>query len=142
METQELKVREARNIHHISPAPHLQPYIHNQQSTLRPRSSQAPRIEVFDFHFGIKLFLLNFFFKGLSSKIDTIITGERDLLEKDLDGYKTTTGKKLENFLMEKRGNPVRAMVVTTWRSGSTFLGKPELSKAVVGGLLGMEISS
>ena len=64
------------------------------------------------------------------------------MLEKDLDGYKTTTGKKLENFLMEKRGNPVRAMVVTTWRSGSTFLGKPELSKAVVGGLLGMEISS
>jgi len=115
VETQELKIPQnevkvpgARNIHHISPKPHLQSFIPNQQPTPRPRSSQAPRSE--GFH-------------SFGSKIDAAITSERELLTKDLDGYKTTTGEKLENFLMEKGGNPVRAMVATTWRSGSTFLG-------------------
>jgi len=115
VETQELKIPQnevkvpgARNIHHISPKPHLQSFIPNQQPTPRPRSSQAPRSE--GFH-------------SFGSKIDAAITSERELLTKDLDGYKTTTGEKLDNFLMEKGGNPVRAMVATTWRSGSTFLG-------------------
>ena len=45
------------------------------------------------------------------------------MLARELEGYKTTTGEKVDTFLMEKGGNPVRAMVATTWRSGSTFLG-------------------
>jgi len=104
-ETQELKIPElevkfpgSRNIHHLSPKP-VSP---------RPRSSQAPLIE------GLSLF---------SSQIDAAISSERDLLAKELEGYQTTTGEKVDTFLMEKGGNPVRAMVATTWRSGSTFLG-------------------
>ena len=64
--------------------------------------------------------------KGLLSftnKIDTAISSERELLAKDLADYKNSTGDGLEAFLMEKGGSPVRAMVVSTWRSGSTFLG-------------------
>ena len=30
---------------------------------------------------------------------------------------------KLEDLVMEKGGNPLRSVVLTTWRSGSTFLG-------------------
>eukprot|EP00092_Neocalanus_flemingeri_P003491 GFUD01003744.1.p1 GENE.GFUD01003744.1~~GFUD01003744.1.p1 ORF type:complete len:388 (+),score=116.46 GFUD01003744.1:603-1766(+) len=60
---------------------------------------------------------------SFSSKIDAAISSERELVAKDLDGYQTTTGEKVDSFLMEKGGSPVRAMVATTWRSGSTFLG-------------------
>ena len=60
----------------------------------------------------------------MSSQIDAAISSERDLLARELEGYKTTTGEKVDTFLMEKGGNPVRAMVATTWRSGSTFLGR------------------
>ena len=55
--------------------------------------------------------------------IDTAISSERELLAKDLTDYKYSTGDRLEALLMEKGGSPVRAMVVSTWRSGSTFLG-------------------
>ena len=56
-------------------------------------------------------------------KIDNAIKNERDLLGKALAEYETVSGEKIDNFFMEKGGNPVRAMVATTWRSGSTFLG-------------------
>jgi len=114
VETQELKVPGnevnvpgSRNIHHISPKSNFQ-FTHNQHSTSRPRSSQAPHVE------GLI---------SLGSKIDTAISSEREFLAKDLEGYKTPNGEDLKTFLMENGGHPVRAMVATTWRSGSTFLG-------------------
>jgi len=114
VETQELKVPRnevnvpgSRNIHHISPKSNFQ-FTHNQHSTSRPRSSQAPHVE------GLI---------SLGSKIDTAISSEREFLAKDLEGYKTPNGEDLKTFLMENGGHPVRAMVATTWRSGSTFLG-------------------
>ena len=38
-------------------------------------------------------------------------------------GFEAINGEAVKHFLMEEGGQPVRAMVTTTWRSGSTFLG-------------------
>jgi len=115
-ETQELKISRnevkptgSRNIHHLSPKPPLHTFVRDQQTSPRPRSSSEPLTEGLGGYF--------------SSKVDVAISSERDLIAKDLEGYQTTTGEKVDSFLMEKGGNPVRAMVATTWRSGSTFLG-------------------
>jgi len=115
VETQELKILEnevlvsgGRNIHHISPTPHLRTLVQPHQLSARPRSIQASQTE------GLR---------SSSSKIEAAISSERELLAQDLAGYQTSTGEELDAFLMEKGGNPVRAMVATTWRSGSTFLG-------------------
>eukprot|EP00092_Neocalanus_flemingeri_P015418 GFUD01016686.1.p1 GENE.GFUD01016686.1~~GFUD01016686.1.p1 ORF type:complete len:455 (+),score=127.05 GFUD01016686.1:199-1563(+) len=115
VETQELKISQnevkstgSRNIHHLAPKPPLHAFPQKQKTSPRPRSSSQPLTE------GLGSF---------SSKIDAAISSERELVAKDLDGYQTTTGEKVDTFLMEKGGSPVRAMVATTWRSGSTFLG-------------------
>jgi len=61
--------------------------------------------------------------RSSSSKIDAAIKKEREFLKNDLLEYKTSSGKGIDSHILEKGGVPVRAMVATTWRSGSTFLG-------------------
>lgn len=57
------------------------------------------------------------------TKIDGAIERERRFLAEDLAGYESVHGEPMDKFLKEKGGEPIRAMVATTWRSGSTFLG-------------------
>ena len=98
-ETLEMQVSQySRNIHHIPPKPPV----------------QTPRPSISDTQTGLK---------SSSSKLEAAISSEREVIAKDLEGYQTTTGESVENYFMEEGGNPVRAMVVTIWRSGSTFLG-------------------
>ena len=44
-------------------------------------------------------------------------------MAEDMAGFEAINGEAVRNYLMESGGQPVRAMVTTTWRSGSTFLG-------------------
>ena len=52
-----------------------------------------------------------------------MINEERGVLAEDLAGFEAINGEAMKHYLMEEGGQPVRAMVTTTWRSGSTFLG-------------------
>ena len=52
-----------------------------------------------------------------------MISKERALLAEDMAGFEAINGEAVKNYMMESGGQPVRAMVTTTWRSGSTFLG-------------------
>ena len=52
-----------------------------------------------------------------------MINEARDLVAEDMAGFEAINGEAVKNYLMEEGGQPVRAMVTTTWRSGSTFLG-------------------
>ncbi|KAJ8687573.1 hypothetical protein QAD02_023367 [Eretmocerus hayati] len=62
-------------------------------------------------------------------EIDDVVEQQRRIIEKDMEGYVYPDGKygvyasKLDDLVIEKGGNPLRSVVLTTWRSGSTFLG-------------------
>jgi len=56
---------------------------------------------------------------GEADRIARIVREEQDLLKEELKEYKFHKGENLSSLT----GSPVRAMVATTWRSGSTFLG-------------------
>ncbi|XP_046746146.1 carbohydrate sulfotransferase 4-like [Diprion similis] len=64
-----------------------------------------------------------------SKVIEEILNRQREFINTDMKGYQYPNGKynisasKLEDFLMERNGTPIRNIIVTTWRSGSTFLG-------------------
>jgi len=60
---------------------------------------------------------------GLHRQIDDAIKSEKEFLEEDLAGFESVNGEPIHTFRMDKGGQPIRAMVATTWRSGSTFLG-------------------
>lgn len=55
------------------------------------------------------------------SRADAIIERERKHIEEEFAGLET--GDFLANNIIDQGGEPVRAMLVTSWRSGSTFLG-------------------
>ncbi|ODM97584.1 Carbohydrate sulfotransferase 4 [Orchesella cincta] len=54
------------------------------------------------------------------------INKQREAIAQEMKGYKYQTGKnvKLNDLVMEKGGQPIRNVIFTTWRSGSTFLGE------------------
>lgn len=56
-------------------------------------------------------------------RLDAVISKERRRLAEEMTGFEAVNGEAVKNYLMEAGGQPVRAMVTTTWRSGSTFLG-------------------
>lgn len=58
--------------------------------------------------------------------IEVILTRERELLTQAMEGYKfhpKLKAKNMNDLAMESGGRPVRSLVITTWRSGSTFIG-------------------
>lgn len=57
------------------------------------------------------------------SHMDEAIRRERSIIDKELVGYRFPPSLDPESLIPERGGQPVRAMVATTWRSGSTFLG-------------------
>lgn len=58
-----------------------------------------------------------------ASRINRAVKNERGLLGKELKYYRYSNGGNLSSLAPDLGGSPVRAMVATTWRSGSTFLG-------------------
>ncbi|XP_066156581.1 carbohydrate sulfotransferase 4-like [Euwallacea fornicatus] len=55
--------------------------------------------------------------------IDKILNTQRYRLRRELYSYKLPGNLSLSNFTLDTNGQPVRTLIVTTWRSGSTFLG-------------------
>ena len=58
-----------------------------------------------------------------TTTIDVIIEKERNHLEGEFVGFETLQGDPIGSQMMEQEGAPVRAMLTTSWRSGSTFIG-------------------
>jgi hypothetical protein len=65
---------------------------------------------------------------GRKDDIDFIIQHERVRIDQDMSNYTFRDSVHLRDLDMESGGNPIRALVATTWRSGSTFLGDILLS--------------
>ncbi|XP_033222948.1 carbohydrate sulfotransferase 4-like isoform X2 [Belonocnema kinseyi] len=57
-------------------------------------------------------------------EIQDVIQQQRRSIEIEMDGYAYTNGSNLDDFVMEKGGRPLRSIILTSWRSGSTFLGE------------------
>ncbi|XP_057654181.1 carbohydrate sulfotransferase 4-like [Diorhabda carinulata] len=55
--------------------------------------------------------------------IDDVISNKNSLLSKELFNYKFPEGTSLEDYTLSTGGRPIRTVIITTWRSGSTFLG-------------------
>jgi len=62
-------------------------------------------------------------FHSLESRMSRSLGREKLLLEKEMKGYELKEGMEFKDLDMKEGGHPIRAMVSTTWRSGSTFLG-------------------
>ncbi|KAH1022538.1 hypothetical protein HUJ04_011927 [Dendroctonus ponderosae] len=60
---------------------------------------------------------------------EVIINAQRSRLRKELYDFKFPSNRPLTNFAMEDGGQPIRTIIFSTWRSGSTFLGVHCLQK-------------
>lgn len=60
---------------------------------------------------------------GTVSTIKDIINQQKLQIEQELANYQFPFGLNLQNFTLGTHGKPLRNIIVTTWRSGSTFLG-------------------
>ncbi|XP_046738517.1 carbohydrate sulfotransferase 5-like [Diprion similis] len=64
------------------------------------------------------------------SEIQQVIDLQRSTIYEEMIDYQFPNGgysiycSKLEDLVMESDGNPMRSIIVTTWRSGSNFLGR------------------
>ncbi|KAK4302100.1 hypothetical protein Pmani_025787 [Petrolisthes manimaculis] len=59
-------------------------------------------------------------------KVEAILRRERGKLKKAMEGYTfhpKLKAKTMGDLILEEGGQPVRNLIITTWRSGSTFLG-------------------
>ncbi|KAL0819476.1 hypothetical protein ABMA28_007580 [Loxostege sticticalis] len=61
-----------------------------------------------------------------SPNIEKILEKSRSKVKFDLTNYNFYTSgvQKLEDLLLESGGRPIRSLIVSAWRSGSTFLGE------------------
>ncbi|XP_031849481.1 carbohydrate sulfotransferase 4 isoform X4 [Nomia melanderi] len=63
------------------------------------------------------------------SGIQEVVDQQRKAIQREMEDYEYPNGKygvnvsKLEDLVMEKGGRPMRSVILTSWRSGSTFLG-------------------
>ncbi|KOB66441.1 Carbohydrate sulfotransferase 5, partial [Operophtera brumata] len=89
------------------------------------------------FAFGSLCFLIYGFLEGLlqanptnpydgSPDIDEILDKTRSKIKIDLLNYNFTSSgvHKLEDLILEASGKPVRSVIISTWRSGTSFLGE------------------
>lgn len=60
---------------------------------------------------------------GPLKRIAEVLAEERQLLDAELTGYPFPDKKSLADYTLETGGQPIHSVVITTWRSGSTFLG-------------------
>lgn len=61
----------------------------------------------------------------IDSRIGEIFEKQRANIRKGMENFIFPSGvpADLEDLVMERGGNPIRTIIVTSWRSGSTFLG-------------------
>jgi hypothetical protein len=65
----------------------------------------------------------------MSISIEDVLSMQRQQLAEEMQYYEFPAGKfevpaaKLEDLTPETNGSPMRSIIITTWRSGSTFLG-------------------
>lgn len=70
-------------------------------------------------------------FSGYVVPMSQVLKQQRALLRQELRDYPFPNGHKLENYTLSDGGRPIRNIIITTWRSGSTFLG--DLINAIPG---------
>lgn len=58
-----------------------------------------------------------------SFNMEKLLNKTRRKIRYELRNYNFSGNAKLENFIMESGGQPLRSLIISTWRSGSTFLG-------------------
>lgn len=56
--------------------------------------------------------------------IKEVVSQQKSIIDEEIVGYHFPQDKKLPAFTLSTRGKPLRNIIVTTWRSGSTFLGE------------------
>ncbi|XP_046670248.1 carbohydrate sulfotransferase 5-like [Homalodisca vitripennis] len=67
---------------------------------------------------------------NITAEIEEALTEQRNLIAQEMTDYNYPAGKynlsarSLKDLVPELGGRPVRSLVLTTWRSGSTFLGE------------------
>lgn len=61
-----------------------------------------------------------------SPNIEKILEKTRTKIKIELSSYNFTASgvQKLDDLLSESGGNPIRSLIISTWRSGTTFLGE------------------
>nr|CAD7571353.1 unnamed protein product [Timema californicum] len=83
------------------------------------RTIQSWSDNVLDYGFG----------DNYTSEIDEVIAEQRLMLAEEMDGYSFPRGlfnisaRSLQDLVPELGGRPVRNLIITSWRSGSTFMG-------------------
>ncbi|XP_054272270.1 carbohydrate sulfotransferase 1-like [Macrosteles quadrilineatus] len=61
--------------------------------------------------------------KKVTEEMKIIIDRLRDQIRQETKGYKLPSNREVESLIPERGGTPMRSVVITTWRSGSTFIG-------------------
>lgn len=59
-----------------------------------------------------------------TASIWDVVARQRNVLINELSDYKFPEGKNVEDFTPVTGGRPLRTVIITSWRSGSTFLGE------------------
>ncbi|XP_077266161.1 carbohydrate sulfotransferase 5 isoform X2 [Temnothorax americanus] len=68
-------------------------------------------------------------YNGTIAEIQEVVDQQRRAIAREMENYEYPNGRyginvsKLEDLVMEKGGRPMRSVILTSWRSGSTFLG-------------------
>ncbi|CAG9858453.1 unnamed protein product [Phyllotreta striolata] len=55
--------------------------------------------------------------------MNNVISLQKNQIYRELSEYEFPEGYNLEDFTLSTGGKPIRTIIITTWRSGSTFLG-------------------
>ncbi|CAH0384583.1 unnamed protein product [Bemisia tabaci] len=61
--------------------------------------------------------------KDYRQEIKKVLQETREDIQEELFGYHYPPGISAEKLIPEKGGKPLQSVIITTWRSGSTFLG-------------------
>ncbi|XP_044730070.1 carbohydrate sulfotransferase 5-like [Chrysoperla carnea] len=69
----------------------------------------------------------------INYSLEFVLDESRTLISREMGDYKYMAGESLDSLTPITNGNPRRNLIITTWRSGSTFLG--EILNAVPGTL-------
>nr|CAI5839833.1 unnamed protein product [Callosobruchus analis] len=59
----------------------------------------------------------------VTHSIQYVVLQQKKLLSHELSDYRFPKGESIEDYTLATGGRPIRTVIFTTWRSGSTFLG-------------------
>ncbi|VEN53774.1 unnamed protein product [Callosobruchus maculatus] len=60
---------------------------------------------------------------SVTHSIQYVVLQQKKLLSHELSDYRFPKGESIEDYTLATGGRPIRTVIFTTWRSGSTFLG-------------------